>query len=396
MRPFRGVTSVLVVAGALCVAPRAARGQQPAPSPAASPQPRPSQAIEEEDLEALLAREIRAGELGSFGERMAEYRVHAEAHGYLSTELKELRMPWFNDARKQVSTFDLHHQVLNFRVSLFERIVAESQIEWEHIGKDFYVPLGQIDVKLRDWLIVRSGYFAVPVGAFNEYQYPDILRKTGQQPLFSREIVPALWSEVGVQLRGKLEWRRGANVNYAVFVSNGLEQASGEGGSIRGMRRNDRDRNDSNKAVGGRLGVAPAAGLDLGISGYGGAYTADGRRRLSLWDADLTWSRGRLLVRAEGAVALQQVAAGTLHKKGGYVFGAYRAARGLEPYLWLEASDLDAGPQERRRGVLVGTVVYPFPDRARNLMLKIEASSLRDALTKTWGGQGLAQLVLGF
>jgi hypothetical protein len=399
------VLFALMVVAALCAAPETARAdEQAAPAETATPTPSPTpkakvksgKTIDEMDLEELLDQEIRAGELGSFGQRLSEYNVHAELHGYVSAELKELRMPWSNDNRKQISTFDLHHQVLNVRVSMFDRIEAESQVEWEHIGKDFYVPLAQIDIKARDWLIVRSGYFVVPVGAFNEYQYPDILRKAGQQPLFSREIVPALWSEVGIQLRGKFGWREHGNINYAVFLSNGLEQASGEGGSIRNMRRNDRDKTHGNKAVGGRLGVAPMTGLDVGVSAYTGAYTTDGARRLTIWDADLTWSQGKLLVRVEGALARQEVTGGTLRKMGGYVFGAYRASSALEPFFWLETVDLDAGPLEKKWGPLFGTVIYPFPERAENLMIKVEAGSLRDAQTKKWGGQGLIQVALGF
>jgi hypothetical protein len=386
----------LLVAVALAPAGAARAQETPpaqAPSPAPSPPPRP---IEELSLEELLAREIRAGEMGSFGSRLAEYKVRAEVHGYLSAEMKELRMPWFDDSRNQVMTFDLHHQVVNVRVEVGDRILGESQLEWEHAGRDFYVPLAHMDVKAFDWLIVRSGYFAVPVGVFNEYQYPDVLRKTAQQPLFTRDVVPTLWSEVGVQLRGKFRLGDAGHLNYAAFVSNGLEQASGEGGSIRAMRRHDRDTQHSNKAVGGRIGLAPRSGLDVGVSGYTGAYTADGRRQLTILDTDLTWSRGKFLLRLEGALALQEVTGDTLRKKGGYAFAAYRASRVLEPYLWLEAVDLDAGPAERKWGVLVGTLVYPLPGFAPNLMIKAEASSIRDAATRRWGGQGLVQIALGF
>ena len=407
----RGLAVVPIVA-ALCTFPQwlhadessAAPDDTAVPggiTPTPSPIPRTKEkakakSFDEMSLEELLDQEIRAGELGSFGQRLSEYKLHAEVHGYISAELKELRMPWFNDDREQVSTFDLHHQVVNLRLGMFDRIEAESQLEWEHIGKDFYVPLAQIDIKMRDWLIVRSGYFVVPVGVFNEYQYPDVLRKSGQQPLFTREIVPALWSEVGVQVRGKVRTGASSNLNYAAFVSNGLEQAVGEGGSISAMRRHDRDRTNGNKAIGGRLGFAPTLGLDVGVSGYTGAYTADGARHLSIWDADLTWSRGKLLVRLEGALAHQEVTGDTLEKKGGYAFAAYRVSPSFEPFFWVEGNDLDAGPREQKWGLLFGSVVYPFPERAENVMLKVEVGSVRDAGTKTWGGQGLIQLALGF
>lgn len=363
---------------------------------------------EEEDSDAGTERasqevrdqEVRGGELGSFGRRMAEFGIRAELHGYVSAELKEIPLPWDDD---RIATFDLHHQVLNFSVDPHERVQVETQLEWEHAGKDFYVPLAQIDIEVGQPLIFRAGYFITPVGVFNEYQYPDFLRKSASQPLWTREVLPALWSEAGLQARGKFDVAATGNVNYAVFVSNGLKQedpdpedgVTAEGGSIRDMRRNDRDKLNASKAVGGRLGVAPVQGLDFGLSGYTGAYTEDGEQQLGIFDADATLRRGPLLVRTEWALAQQQVSTGDLQKFGGYAMVAVRVHPVVEPYAWFEMVDLDAGPAEQKQGGLVGTVLYPLPDALPSLMWKIEVITLVNGDGDS-EGQGYSQLSFAF
>jgi hypothetical protein len=56
-------------------------------------------------------------------------------------------------------------------------------------------------------------------------------------------------------------------VNYNAYLVNGLE---GEpGAKMRDLRKDDdRDKNNNNKAVGGRLGIVPYKGIEIGVSGY--------------------------------------------------------------------------------------------------------------------------------
>lgn len=385
------VLLVLVAAG---VADAAAR--QAAPPADTTDAFQGKQAIEDLSLEDLLSREIRGGESGSYGARLAEYEVHADVHGYVTTD-------FLKPVPEGVSTFDLHHTVLMVRASLSDRVLPEFGLEWDHGGSEFYIPFAIVDLVASPLAIVRVGYFVVPLGVFNEYQYPDFLRKTVGSPIAMREIVPALWSEVGVQLRGKAEWADARGVNYAVYVVNGLEQrdpdpadgAVAEGSSIREMRRNLRDQRTSGKAIGGRIGATLGEGVDVGVSGYTGSYTADGGRRLSIVDVDFTLRRAALTVRAEGAAAFQEVAGDDYRKSGAYVLVAHRTTRAFEPYVQIEAVDLDGTPEPRRRGALAGAVLYPFPDEARGASLKLEGGA-------TWvgdaGPDGLlaAQLTLAF
>jgi hypothetical protein len=204
------------------------------------------------------------------------------------------------------------------------------------------------------------------------------LRITGLAPLFSLSVVPALWSEVGLQLRGRLAVGPTLALTYAAFVSNGLEQKDtaptdgmvAEGGDILEMRFHNLDLYSGDKAFGGRVGLELGE-FDFGISGYTGRYTIEAARRLSMLDADLSFRSELLTLRTEGAVAFQEVSAAVLHKYGMYTLVAVRPIDALEPYAQYDLVDDGA----RTQRALLGCALYPFPkERAtRNLRLKNEA-----------------------
>jgi len=328
--------------------------------------------LSDEELAALQRRDIRGGQTGSFALRLEELGVQVGVHGYASLELKP---------EGSVPSFDLHHATVMIRANLLTAVSVELAFEWEHLGleqDDFYLPHAFLDVKASDLLIVRGGFFEVPVGAFNEYLYPDFLRITALPPLFSLSVVPALWSEVGVQLRGRLALGGTTNLTYAAFVANGLEQRDAmphdghvaEGGDIHDMRFNSVDLYSGDKAVGGRAGIEIGE-FDLGVSAYSGRYTIDANRRLSMLDADFSYRSQWLTVRTEGALAFQETTTAWLHKSGVYTLVAVRPLPPIEPYAQYDFVDLGRWTQ---RGLL-GCALYPFPqERAtRNLRLKSEA-----------------------
>jgi hypothetical protein len=330
--------------------------------------------LSDEELAAILRRDIRGGQTGSYARRLEELGVQVGVHGYTSLELKP-------NGPSDTATFDLHHATAMIRANLLDAASVELALEWEHLGLtqgDFYLPHAFIDMKASDLLVIRGGFFEAPVGAFNEYLYPDFLRVTGLLPLFSRSVVPGLWSEVGVQARGRLALSTLSHLTYAAFVSNGLKQRDpmatdgtvAEGGDIRDMRFNDREDINGNKAVGGRLGLEIGE-FDLGVSGYTGRYTIEARRQLSIVDADMSFRSKWLTIRTEGALALQETTATVLKKRGLYVLAAARAHSYIEPYTQYDYVDLGTWLQ---RG-LVGFAFYPFPyERAtRSLRLKSEA-----------------------
>jgi tetratricopeptide (TPR) repeat protein len=331
--------------------------------------------LSDEELAEAMRRDIRGGQLGSYGRRLSELGVQVDVHGYLSLELKP--------AEGSKVTFDLHHATAYVRATFFNVASVELAMEWEHLGieaDDFYLPHAFVDVRFHELLIVRGGFFEVPVGAFNEYLYPDFLRVTAQAPLMSQSVVPALWSEVGLQLRGRYGMASGRYFTYAVFVSNGLEQHDDdrhdgvvqEGGDIRAMRFNAIDEGGFDKSVGGRLGLELGE-FDLGASGYTGRYTIEAKRRLSMADLDFSYRSRYVTFRCEGAAAFQETSARLLYKYGMYALLAGRPIEYLEPYAQYDLVDL--GPRLQR--ALGGLAIYPYPflRATRNLRLKSEAGA---------------------
>jgi hypothetical protein len=358
--------------------------------------PHPQRFAPSAEERITFERDIRGGQFGSYAQRLSELGAQTNVHGYTSLDFGP--RPDGNGA-----TFDLNHATLFFKAALPPYTSMEVGLDVQHLTtsrETLTVPHAFVDVAFREWLVLRTGFFEAPIGAFNEYLYPDFLRTTGLAPLFSRVVVPGLWSEVGVQVRGRLPLAPRAHLTYAAFVSNGLEQFDpslgdgevAEGGDLRDMRFNVRDRYNSDKAIGGRVGVQ-WRGFDVGASGYTGRYTVDAHRRLTIADVDISYRTKWFTVRAEGAAAFQEVTDGTRVKKGGYLLASSRAEPHLEPYLQYDVVD-DGDVQQR---LLFGNAVYPFPEEtaARTLRLKTEvgftAQASRDS-ELVW----LTQLVSGF
>ncbi len=358
--------------------------------------PHPQRFAPSAEERTTFERDIRGGQPGSYAQRLSELGAQTSVHGYTSLEFGP--RPDGNGA-----TFDLNHATLFFKAALPPYTSMEVGLDVQHLTtsrETLTVPHAFVDVAFCEWLVVRPGFFEAPIGAFNEYLYPDFLRTTGLAPLFSRVVVPGLWSEVGVQVRGRLALAPRAHLTYAAFVSNGLEQFDpslgdgvvAEGGELSDMRFNVRDRNNSDKAIGGRVGLQ-SGGFDMGASGYTGRYTVDAHRRLTIADMDVSYRTKWFTVRAEGAAAFQEVTDGIRIKKGGYVLASSRAEPHLEPYLQFDVVD-DGEVQQR---LLFGNAVYPFPKEsaARTLRLKTEvgftAQASRDS-ELVW----LTQLVSGF
>ncbi|HKU41098.1 MAG TPA: hypothetical protein VJR89_23205 [Polyangiales bacterium] len=327
--------------------------------------------LSDAELEEYLRRDIRGGQPGSYALRLEELGVDVGVHGYLSLEFKPVM---------DTPSFDLHHATIMVRAEFQRAVSLEIALEWEHLALelgDFYLPHAFMDLQASEWLILRAGWFEVPVGAFNEYLYPDFLRITGQAPLFARSVVPGLWSEVGLQLRGRFVLSKLTNLTYAVFLVNGLEQPDempgdgdvAEGGDIRAMRFHANDSFSGDKALGGRVGLEVGE-FDVGVSGYTGNYTIDADRRLSIGDVDASYRGELLTVRTEAALAWQETTREVLHKFGMYTLVALRPIPYLEPYAEYDYVDVDGIVH----GVLVGIAIYPHPNErsTRNLRLKSE------------------------
>lgn len=346
--------------------------------------------------EIAFERDVRGGETGGAGRRLEALGVATKLTGYTSVEFGQMPIG-------EGATFDVRHTTLYARAELPPRVSLEVGLDFEHLAathRELTLPHAFLDLAICQCVVVRAGLFEAPIGSFNEYLYPDFVRTTALTPLLTTAVVPSLWSEVGLQVRGRIPVAARTHLTYAAFVSNGLEHPDAavgdgvveEGGELRNLRFNVRDEHSSEKAVGGRVGLQWRE-LDIGVSGYTGRYTIDADRRLSIADVDLGYKSRYLAVRAEGASAWQATTDGTRVRQGAYVLVSSRAEAHLEPYVQYDV--LRNGSTVHR--VLVGNAVYPFPDAisTRTLRLKTEigvASQSDRGSELVW----LTQLVSGF
>jgi hypothetical protein len=187
---------------------------------------------------------------------------------------------------------------------------------------------------------------------------------------------------VGVEAFGRWEWRPGLALSYAVYVTNGMQPpdsddpADGvaEGGSLEDLVSVFEETSNSSKSVGGHVRLEALPGLAIGLSGYTGPYTSNGKRQLSLVGMDASFQRGKLSLEMETAIARQEVTGGALTKWGYYALAAYRVHPMVEPVLAIDEFHLDGDPNDDARTFWAAANVFPFPDQIPNAQFKISFS----------------------
>ncbi|MBI5497039.1 MAG: hypothetical protein HY904_18640 [Deltaproteobacteria bacterium] len=425
----------------------------PAPAPVAEAAPLPAPAnvtdvpapaadIGALDLGQLLGTGLRAGDLGSFGMSLGGQKATVEFHGFLTLDFNERWGDLANLAPDRVrrtpardlgntlvgaTYFDLGQAGLVARGGIADRVFPELAFSFNHTGdndlEELEVPWAFVDFRVMDWLVLRAGYIPVPLGAVNEYHWADFLRPTASLPLTNIHLIPGElqpWSEVGVQVRGRVPLGGERSFSYAAYVVNGgLSQVlpanageaaegaeAGEGGEavagsgpLEGGDPADFEgeytfTKVADKAFGGRASLVAARGVELGLSGYTGHYTVDGRRRILVLDADVGLEFSQVTLRGE-AVLVQQEISGALVDKGpllnsvfrpgAYVLFAYALTPRLEPYAqWdfvtrVDTTTQDAGEwftQVLEGAVvrsIIGVAVRPLPIQVPRTLVKAEA-----------------------
>ena len=160
-----------------------------------------------------------------------------------------------------------------FHFQYRDLVMLESELEVE-VEPDGTAEVGleylTVDWFVNDYMAVVAGRFLSPLGQFRQNLHPSWINKIASAPPGFGHDGAAPTSETGVQLRGGFPL--GAmRANYAVYVGNGPELNAAtedmENFELEGVRAegfgNDRD---GNKVFGGRFGLLPMPGLELGIS----------------------------------------------------------------------------------------------------------------------------------
>jgi hypothetical protein len=285
------------------------------------------------DLADLAELQVSGrGDVGSFGYRLSSDSSKVHIHGYTTNE--------YFDGQNSVSTFDNHYFNLFVGANIRGIIFPEIQLEYEHGGEEIQIRYAQVDIKISDAFIIRTGKFLLPSTSFNEYLYPEYINKNISRAFIDRNIVASAWAEVGVQIRGSFN-KNGWQPFYSVYIVNGLQGE--EGGDIRGMRNNHRDKTNDNKAIGGRIGFNKGS-FEIGSMLYNGAYSADGKLNLMITGADAAYRTKKLNLRAQYLVANMEVTpvyGADITRDGFLMEASYIFGKRIEPVMRYDQIDFD-------------------------------------------------------
>ncbi|TAL56858.1 MAG: hypothetical protein EPN85_14820 [Bacteroidetes bacterium] len=160
----------------------------------------------------------------------------------------------------------------------------ESELEIKSDRGKTHIKVGYVDVSfiVNKFMTIQAGNFLTPLGTYQERLHPMWINKLPDFPLgFGHDDLLPI-TETGAGIRGGFSVLK-SKLNYALFVSNGPQLSDGghiprtegmllyedEDTSLFGFlnfRQNYRD-NNSNKAMGGRIGILPFpnSSLELGV-----------------------------------------------------------------------------------------------------------------------------------
>ena len=206
------------------------------------------------------------------------------------------------------STFRNHRYVIFVYSHITERISTATEIEFEWAGSplkrdgvlghgEVLLEFSVVDFEIAEWLIFRAGVILVPVGSYN-LRHDAPAQELAERPIAYTTIVPTTWFESGAGFLGEFDLGRGMRLNYELYAINGLDAKIEDGLGLRGARGSNLEDNNDDKAIVGRVALSPMLNLELGLSGYTGAYDLQ-NRRVNLVNGDAFWRLGPLDLHGE-------------------------------------------------------------------------------------------------
>lgn len=299
----------------------------------------------------------------------------------------------YTDTYTGPSTFGAsYNPIFHFALGENLHLLAEPEFAFEEEGVEVDLEIMELDWFVNDYLTLVAGRFLLPFNAFGERLHPSYINKFPSPPNIYGHghggggIVPVL-RDIGVMARGGVELPfggDGSKINYAFFAGNGArieehaveeepaaeheeegaeamaglsvaEAVTGHGEMLEGppgieFSENLVD-NNTNKTVGGRIGILPIWNLEIGGSFMTGKYDDEGDLSFVLWGFDAEYHHGPFEVRGE-YLGLERETDhfGDIQRRGAYGQVAYRLV------------DINSIPEALQRTELVTRIGRIFGD----------------------------------
>ncbi len=176
---------------------------------------------------------------------------------------------------------------------------------------DVYLQYAAADlVVVPQSLTLRGGLIAVPVGRANlasDESARELLVRSAE----SLYLIPTPWYDVGGGALGAV-YLGSARLEWQAYVLSGPSSAIDARTGLRNSRVPPGGDGNADKALSARVMLSPIPALSIGVSGYSGAYSAGGGRRLALGEADVALDAGSLLLEATAVYARTDGGSGAL------------------------------------------------------------------------------------
>ena len=203
----------------------------------------------------------RGVSLGGYGEMLYESFASTDESG---------------DASGATDQLDFLRAVLYFGYKFNDRIVFNSELEFEHASTgesgSASVEFAYLDFMGKEQLNGRAGLLLVPMGFINEYHEPPTFLGA-KRPFVETRLIPTTWRENGAGIFGESK-----HLSYRTYVINSLdavkEPGDGDGFSATGIRggRTKGSRSPAEDfAIVGRLDWMPKQWFSVG----GSLFTGD-------------------------------------------------------------------------------------------------------------------------
>jgi len=309
-----------------------------------------------------------------------------------------------------------------FHFQYRDLVMLEAELEFE-VEDDGSTETGleyiTIDWFMNDYSTLVAGKFQSPIGQFRQNLHPSWINKMASPPPGFGHDGAAPITDLGLQVRGGYPFGK-VRTNYALYVSNGPElNAENEGGefSLDGVKAEglNKDR-DGSKVFGGRLGILPARGLEIGLSGAtgeasvtkvegdplptGADLNSEAKRDYDVYGADFNFQYRSFGVRGEyvktkvGSASKGLTASGSGSWETWYTQAAYRfLPSAFEAVLRYGDFDSEVNSQDQKQWGL--GLNYLFTN---NFVAKVnyEFNDGNDSSSPRDDNRFLAQLAYGF